>query len=50
VKQTAALARSRPVLKEQIIIPVPPLDFAPCQEGDERLKGIALLRALDKDR
>ena len=31
---------------EQITIPVPPLNFDVCPEGDERLVGIAKLRAL----
>ncbi len=31
---------------EQITIPLPMLDFEACQDGDERLQGIARLRAL----
>jgi hypothetical protein len=31
---------------ERIDIMMPPLDFAPCPEGDERLQGIAKLHAL----
>jgi hypothetical protein len=39
---------SRPpeTFREQITIPVPPLDFAACPEGDERMVGIAKLHAL----
>ena len=32
--------------REQIDIPVPPLDFAACPEGGERMVGIAKLHAL----
>ena len=31
---------------EQIYVPVPSLDFEACPEGDDRLMGIARLRAL----
>jgi hypothetical protein len=31
---------------EQITIPLPPLLFEVCQDGDERLRGIAKLRGL----
>jgi hypothetical protein len=31
---------------EQITIPLPALDFEACQDADERLQGIAKLRAL----
>ncbi len=34
---------------EQITIPLPALDFEACQAGDERLLGIAKLRALSED-
>ncbi len=33
---------------EQIRIEFPPLDFTVCPEGDERLRGIAKLRALNQ--
>ena len=46
-----ALAYAKPALRipetfhEQIIeVPIPPLDFDACPEGDERMRGIALLR------
>jgi hypothetical protein len=38
--------RSRTVPKEQIDIPIPSLNFEACPEGDEKLRGIAFLRAL----
>jgi hypothetical protein len=35
--------------QEQIDIPLPALVFEPCQDGDERLQGIARLRAIAND-
>jgi hypothetical protein len=34
---------------EQIAIPLPSLVFEPCQDGDERMQGIARLRAIAND-
>ena len=36
-------------VEEQIAIPLPPLVFEPCQDGDERMQGIARLRAIAND-
>jgi hypothetical protein len=35
--------------QEQITIPLPSLVFEPCQDGDERMQGIARLRAIAND-
>ena len=43
-KPVAAPTRVLETSREQIAIPVPSLEFAPCQEGSERLVGIAKLR------
>lgn len=51
-----ALAYAKPASRhletfhERIDMPLPDLKFEPCPEGDEKLRGIALLRELTKDR
>jgi hypothetical protein len=52
-QHVSALPPIRPeqnvVEAEQITIPLPSLVFEPCQDGDERMQGIARLRAIAND-
>ena len=45
-----ALARQPKRLESRIEIPLPALDWIDCPPGDERMRGIALLRDLKEGR